>query len=120
MLMLLSPLVAPFLLVVGWFAMLRWRGVPNWAFFGYGATLPVLCMVTGTVAGHAEDRAQSPECRDGIVVGLECGFGMGRGPWYLAAITGSATLALLAVVSVAVWQVRRYWYRGLPALTRDR
>ena len=59
-------------------------------------------------------------CRDGTVVGLECGYGLGRFAGYLAAFTGVATLALLPVISLIVWKVRSHSYRGLPALTSDR
>ncbi|MFF5078901.1 hypothetical protein ACFY36_17750 [Actinoplanes sp. NPDC000266] len=115
---LLLPLAAPVLLVVGWFVVLRRRGVPGWAFFGCGAALPVLCVVAGVVAGRAEDRALPSGCRDGTIVGLECGLGLGRLGGYLGAATATLTLVALAAVSLIVWWIRRRSYRGLPALTR--
>lgn len=120
MVILLLPLVLPLPVIAGWLTALRWHGMPRWVIFGCCAALPVLCVVVGIVAGDAEDRRLPSGCRDGTVVGLECGFGIGRLAGYLAAFTGTATLALLAVISLIVWKVRSHSYRGLPALTLDR
>nr|WP_296064044.1 hypothetical protein [uncultured Actinoplanes sp.] len=120
MVMLLLPLVVPLVLIAGWLTALRWRGLPRRVLLGCCAALPVLCVVVGIIAGDAEDRHLPPGCRDGTVVGIECGFGIGRFAGYLAALTGAATLALLVVISSIVWKVRSRSYRGLPALTSDR
>jgi hypothetical protein len=94
-------------------------GVPRWIFFGCCAFLPVLCVVVGVLVGDAEERALPSGCRDGTIVGLECGFGIGRFAADLAAFTGTVTLALVAITSLIVWRVRSHTYRGLPALTPD-
>jgi len=119
MLMLALPLAVPLLLVAGWFTVLRWRGVPSWAFFACGVALAVSCVVAGMVAGDAEDRGLPSGCRDGSMAGLVCGYGVARGAGYLAAVTGTATLMVLAVISLIVLLVRRSSYRGLTARTRD-
>ncbi|UQU66789.1 hypothetical protein COUCH_11195 [Couchioplanes caeruleus] len=119
MVILLLPLFVPVLLIAGWLTALRCHGVPRSVLFGCCAALPVLCVVVGTILGNAEDRQQPPGCRDGTAAGLECGFGVGHFAGYLAAVTGTATLALLAVVSFIVWKVRSSSYRGLPALSSD-
>jgi hypothetical protein len=119
MVLLLLPLVVPLLVIAGWLTALRWYGLPRWVFLGCCAALPVLCLVMGSVAGSAEDRRLPFGCGDGTLVGLECGFGIGRLAGYLGAFTATATLALLAVVSLIVRKVRSRRYRGLPALTRD-
>jgi len=120
MVIMLLPLAVPLLLVAGWFTALRCRGVPRWLLFSCCVALPLLCVVVGVVAGDAEDRQLPYECRNGTAVGLECGFGISRFAGYLASFTGTATLALLAAVSLIVWTVRSRSYRGSPALTRNR
>ena len=104
--LLLAPLIVPLLLIAGWLTAMKLYGTPRWVLLGCCAALPVLCVVAGGIAGGVEDRRLPSGCQDGTVVGLECGFGVGRLAGYLAATTGTATLVVLAVISLIVWKVR--------------
>lgn len=121
MIWLLLPVAVPVVLLLAWVVVLRRRGVPGWPFFLSGGALVVVCLVFADVAGDAEDRATSYECRTGAEAGLECGLGFGRLIGGLAAVAGLGCLAFLAVVSLVLVLVRRHRerrsYRGPPALT---
>ncbi|GAB3943412.1 hypothetical protein [Micromonospora vulcania] len=117
MMLLLLPVVLPVGLVVAWAVLLRLRGVPGWLFFASGAGLALLSLAVGDILGDAEDQNTPPGCQTGAEGGLECGFGIGRAAGVLGAVTATACLVFLAVLSLLLWHRNRTSARDRDALT---